>query len=661
MRRLKLLILIFCVTLSVPLAYFVLRTYRSLEQEEISELRYFAETLFNEMEGKLADLVRKEEARAVDEYNYYQPHADQGSGSGARLRSPLSRVPEEKNFIIGYFQNNPDGSFQTPLLNDTEPSDKAQTASAERLRVANLIFNQKRVIASERLEYQPAKRTEKTLGKKMAVKEEVAGLADKYLNLPRYRKQKSALGQEKKRVERISVKQALNISQQDKNRDTRQDVPSEQSTKADADQSAMFSSQDSEVRGRGWAKDAQDTEAEPREEAEGKDFSELQVEVDPMQAVFINDRQVFMFRRIGIRNQIFRQGFLIDVNAFLGYLADACFAGQPISRFTRLKLMVMDGSRETAAIRAGIITGQPILSLDRTFPRPFSFLEATLVCGNIPRSAGRRTLNIMVGVLGAVILAGLFAIYRSARMITDMSERRAKFVSSVTHELKTPLTNIRMYIEMLEQGIARTPEREAEYFSILSSESARLSRLISNVLEFSKLEKKQIRLDLREGTFEDVICEVRNVMGEKLRQEGFQMNIERKGLQPFVYDREVMIQVLINLIENSIKFGKSSEKKEITLGIAPERGQMNISVSDTGPGIPRHGLKRVFDDFYRADSSLTRTTRGTGIGLAFVKKFVTAARGTVSAANNDGPGCTITLSLGVFTSQGSDFQSRRDD
>jgi signal transduction histidine kinase len=179
----------------------------------------------------------------------------------------------------------------------------------------------------------------------------------------------------------------------------------------------------------------------------------------------------------------------------------------------------------------------------------------------------------------------------------------------------------------------------------VGSESARLTRLINNVLEFSKLEKKQRHLDLQEGTFEEVIQEVEDIMQGKLRQEGFTLQVERMDIPPFKYDREVMVQVLVNLIENSMKFGKGAPRREINLGVRHEDGQMRISVSDTGPGIPRHALKKVFEDFYRVDSSLTRTTRGTGIGLALVKRFVTAMGGSITATNNDGPGCTITISL----------------
>jgi len=253
--------------------------------------------------------------------------------------------------------------------------------------------------------------------------------------------------------------------------------------------------------------------------------------------------------------------------------------------------------------------------------------------------------------MAMVILLGLFAIYRSVYAIVGLSERRSQFVSSVTHELKTPLTNIRMYIEMLEQGIASSPEREQDYFRILGSESSRLSRLINNVLEYSKLEKKNRQIELSEGTFDDVISEVNTIMSEKLRQEGFVLYVENTASISFMYDREVMIQVLINLIENSMKFGKNNSEKNILLLLAPEGGNMKISLSDTGPGIPKNSLKKVFDDFFRVDNELTRTTGGTGIGLALVDKFVRAMGGRVAAINNDGLGCTISIYLPIKNSR----------
>jgi len=141
----------------------------------------------------------------------------------------------------------------------------------------------------------------------------------------------------------------------------------------------------------------------------------------------------------------------------------------------------------------------------------------------------------------------------------------------------------------------------------------------------------------------DVLVEVQRIMGEKVDQEGFILEVQSSDVPSFSFDRDVLIQIMINLIENSIKFGRQSPLKTITVRADIQSRNIRIAVSDTGPGIPRRALKKIFEDFYRADNDLTRSTGGTGIGLALVKKFVIAMGGKVSAANNKGPGCTITL------------------
>ena len=106
-----------------------------------------------------------------------------------------------------------------------------------------------------------------------------------------------------------------------------------------------------------------------------------------------------------------------------------------------------------------------------------------------------------------------------------------------------------------------------------------------------------------------------------------------------------MMLILINLIDNSLKFGKGEALKTITVKSRQDDAATFLSVSDTGPGIPHKALKKIFNDFYRVEDALTQTTRGTGIGLALVRKFTGLMNGTVRACNNDGPGCTITIAL----------------
>jgi signal transduction histidine kinase len=515
------------------------------------------------------------------------------------------------------------------------------------LKTANEIFNRKRVAASDKVEPHPSEPVRET-----AIGHE-AGFADKYLDRSRSQRTKGYLGQREKRLEEITVRQAANFAKQEQSAVESRSPASRDGERrkidrysAEAETAGEVSAPKKLSAGKSFPQ-ASGEAGPPVPPVDADETAGFQVEVAPLQAVFLSDHQIFIFRRIMINNRIYRQGFVLRINLFLEHLVRTYFLSQPMARFAGLRLKVVDQGRETGTLEAGAVSKKPDFVLNRGFPSPFSFLKASLTCDQIPRAAGRRTLTIMLIVLAFIVLIGLFAIYQSARTIVDLSERRSQFVSSVSHELKTPLTNIRMYIEMLEQGIAKNPQREQEYFRILDSEGARLSRLINNVLELSNLEKKQRHVNLQDGTFEEVIAQVQAVMSEKLKQEGFTLNVDSGRMRPFKYDREVMIQVLINLIENSMKFGKSVSGREIRIRIRQEDAEVKIMVMDKGPGIPRHALKKIFNDFYRVDNSITQTTRGTGIGLALVKKFVDLMGGSVNAANNDGPGCTITISLPV--------------
>ncbi len=646
MKRLKILILIFCVCVSVPLGYFVWQTYRGLAQEEAATLRFFANTLFDEIEQALATLVQREEARVIDEYNFYMSSARRFQDETDATRSPLSRLPAE-NYILGYFQNNPDGSFQTPLAQNGQSVDADHQDTVGQLENANRKFNRIRTTVTDKVSPAPAKVSAPAEKQKRDV------FAVKYLDLDRSTQPNAALGQKEKRLEEVTAAQAQNIARQEAGEQARSSRPS-----ALSDSKQRFArrpSAQSSAAARGFAGKSEgmmQSELAARKTAvagettapvqEGESF---QVEVAPLQSVLIGNDQIFIFRRIMINQKIYRQGFILKIRSFLNHLLQDYFRNQPMAGYANLRLQVMDQGREILAAQAGVSSTDPQLMLQRALPPPFAFLNATLSSDEIPRSAGRQTLMAMMGALAAIFLIGLFGIYKSAQTLVDLSERRAQFVSSVTHELKTPLTNIRMYIEMLAQGIAKDTEREQEYFQIIDSEGSRLTRLINNVLDLAKLEKKQRALDLKPGTFEEIVAEVQTVMQAKLKQEGFHLKFVQQTRRAFSYDREAMIQILINLIENSIKFGRAAERKEIVIRTYSEGRWMKIAVSDFGPGIPRRALKRIFDDFYRVDNSLTQTTRGTGIGLALVKKFIHLMGGRIKAENNSGAGCTILISL----------------
>jgi signal transduction histidine kinase len=631
LRKLRLYMIVFCLMVSLPLAFVAWRTYVTLNREARSQVRFFAGQLLDEIEAELSELVRREESRAVDEYSHTLVQ------EGRRITSPLAGVPKER-FILGYFQNNPDGTFQTPLAEDSGRAANAYGQRVRQLEAINSVFNRRKFIArATRPEPSEEKQKKTTVAEK-----ESSTFAGRFIKAPVRSKSKTVLGQKKSRVEEITADQAQNLARQEV-----QAYKRPWDYEAEVDE-ALEAEVAPEYRAAAPVSSAPAPLLERRGAVQGHpqpSVERFQAEVAPLQAVAIDGDRMFIFRRIGINGQIYRQGFVLELQPFLDHLLTTYYTTQPISGYTRLAL---NAAGRSAVGRPS--TGQAMLQeknwvAARTFPAPFGFLSAEMVAVSLPSSPARQTLTLALAVLGVVMVAGLVTIYKSARAVLDLSERRSRFVSAVSHELKTPLTNIRMYIEMLDQGIAATPEREQEYFGILASESARLSGLINNVLELSRLEKQTRRFDLRQGDLSDVLDEVQAVMGESLAREGFELTVTSGDIPACTYDREVLVQVLINLMENSIKFGRHLPEKGITIATGTGEGGITLKVSDTGPGIPKRALKRVFDDFYRVDNDLNRTTGGTGIGLALVKKFVVAMGGRVKAENNDGAGCTVRIVL----------------
>ena len=341
MKRLKLLILIFCLALSVPLAYFVFRTYQSLDREDVSKLRYFADTLFDEMEKELASIVIKEENRAVDEYNYNYIPPGRIIDPSTKSRAPLSQLPQ-RDYIIGYLQNNPDGSFQTPLVKSIKDVPADLNEIVEQLKNVNLIFNQKRFMVTEKTKPAPADAATEKDEKK------VLGFADKYLKFSRSKKSGAYLGQKEKRVEQITADQALNIAQQYRSkvmsRQLQQTWDKEEKETAYSDKGRIRMETLTEE-GR---TDLDEVHMQPDERlqtAKPFDNKTFQVEVAPLQSVFINDDRIYMFRRIMINNQIYRQGFIINVKVFLNNLFKTHFINQPMARFTNLEIRVADQGR----------------------------------------------------------------------------------------------------------------------------------------------------------------------------------------------------------------------------------------------------------------------------------------------------------------------------
>ncbi len=265
--------------------------------------------------------------------------------------------------------------------------------------------------------------------------------------------------------------------------------------------------------------------------------------------------------------------------------------------------------------------------------------------GPSPRQAVRRQVAIFTaafGVLLLVVVAGIVATYRLVRRETEMAALKADFVANVSHDLKTPLSVIRMFGETLEMG--RLPDEAArrEYYRVITRESERLTRLIDNVLDFSRIERGRRTYAPVPTAVEPLVRETLEAFSVPLAQQGFKVDVQVAPDLPEVpIDADAVGQALANLIDNAIKY--SADRKSLSVEARIEQDQLALGVADEGIGIPREEQTRIFDKFYRVGRSETQGRRGSGVGLALVRHVAEAHGGRVTVTSRPGAGSRFTL------------------
>ncbi len=265
--------------------------------------------------------------------------------------------------------------------------------------------------------------------------------------------------------------------------------------------------------------------------------------------------------------------------------------------------------------------------------------------GMSPLEAVRRQVTIFTivfGLLLMVIVAGLAATYRLVRRETEMARLKADFVANVSHDLKTPLSLIRMFGETLEMGRVADEATRQEYYRVITRESERLSRLIDNVLDFSRIEGGHRQYDMAPTAVEPLIREILEAFSYSLAQHGFKVDVAvAPDLPAIPMDAEAVSQALANLVDNAIKY--SGARKSLRVDARIQAGQLALSVADEGIGIPPEEQERIFEKFYRVGRSETEERRGSGLGLTLVRYIVDAHGGRVTLESRPGEGSRFTL------------------
>lgn len=253
--------------------------------------------------------------------------------------------------------------------------------------------------------------------------------------------------------------------------------------------------------------------------------------------------------------------------------------------------------------------------------------------------------NLMLTLLALVLLTGgvlltLRAIARERKLL----QAKATFVSNVSHELKTPLSLIRLFAETLELGRVKDTGEMRDYGRIINRESSRLTQLINNILDFSRIEAGRREYQFAETDVAAVIEEVLESYDQQLKSAGFVLEQEiQPDLPPALIDREAMAQAVLNLLDNAFKY--SAELKRIEVRLERRGEGLAIEIADRGIGIPRPEQRRIFEKFYRVSTGLVHNTKGSGLGLAIVRHIVEAHDGEILVESTPGKGSRFTILL----------------
>lgn len=263
----------------------------------------------------------------------------------------------------------------------------------------------------------------------------------------------------------------------------------------------------------------------------------------------------------------------------------------------------------------------------------------------------REGFDIAFGVLILTfcvqLLAGTAWLVMALKRSADLSALQLDFLSKVSHDFRTPLTSIRMFVETLREQRLEDPVRRERVLALLAQETERLSSMIDRLLDFARLEAGKMRYDFKDLDAGELVQAV--VSRFEARVVGdVELTVDIAPDLPKVSaDRDALQEVVQNLLDNAFKYTGPQKRLQVRVSLVHNRGrsEVQIAVTDNGPGIALKDQLRVFELFYRADDRLSRTTEGSGLGLAIAKHVISDHNGRIRVDSAPGRGSTFTVDL----------------
>lgn len=620
-RRLRWLLGLLFVGLALPAALLIRQGFAQIELAEFRRQQLIAEDLVRGVDARLAAAIAVENARPATDFDYAVTTTGR-DGNVVRL-SPLSSLAAAGSFpgTIGYFQVDTSGQFSTPLLPTT---DRDSVPDAERLSKTNVELELANVLEANRLvggvgpapgARQESQQREQAQSARTTANDSTSEPASEMRRVDNVRGQAAF-------DELVSVSESIAEAQ----------APAAESAESDGGRVAAPAFADVRI-------------------------STFSGELEPLRFSQLETGHLVLFRNAWSDGERYVQGMLIDRDAFIDESIDPVFANAGLAPGTRVSIAAAENRIATISVAAS----RRVDDIDATalyatrLSPPLADIEFAFTAGALARGPGFNLLVWTSLALFGVLVGGFLAMYRFGVQQMRLARQQQNFVSAVSHELKTPLTSIRMYGEMLKSGWA-DEEKKQVYYDYIFDEGERLSRLIDNVLQLARLNRSGPALALEPVSVGELIDVLRSKLSTQVERAGFELEI---AVDPALADATIaadidaLVQVFINLVDNAIKFsGDAASPKILISARTQDADRLVLAVRDFGPGIPPTAMKRLFELFYRPDNELTRTTTGTGIGLALVRQLVTAMSGRVDVKNQE-PGAEFRLSFPLEIKKGS--------
>jgi signal transduction histidine kinase len=275
------------------------------------------------------------------------------------------------------------------------------------------------------------------------------------------------------------------------------------------------------------------------------------------------------------------------------------------------------------------------LALDLSGPDPFA-----------AAARAQTALDLWCGALIVVLFAALavaMAVHFGKQM--RLARLKSDLIATVSHELKTPLSSMRVLVDTLLEGRCPGPDQEREYLEMIARENARLSRLIDNFLTFSRMERNKRAFEFAPVEPRAIVDDALEAVRERFEAAGCDLQVDvADALPPLDADRDALTTALLNLLDNAFKYTEG--RKRIAVNVRSENnGVVRFEVSDNGIGLSPRDAKKIFDRFYQVDQRLTRETSGCGLGLSIVRFIVEAHGGTVEVSSRPGQGSVFTMAI----------------